>query len=402
MTDAAERPELEEARHRIDALDHRIVSALAERHRIVRELLQGKLEREARIQDPEREARLLDRIRALAREEGLDPFFVEQLFREILRDSVRFQAHALVDRQNERDASRPLRVAFQGTDGAYSHMAALRHFGHRRTHVDCVGFTRFDEAARAVVQGEVEVAILPIENTTAGSINDTYDLLNEEPLHIVGEEVLKIEHCLLAVETVPLENVRRILSHPQAIAQCSRFLGTLDRCHVESYFDTAMAARKVREDADLSQAAIAGVWAAERYGLQVLKRGIANQAGNFTRFVIVAPEPVHCDPQLRCRTSLVLATLDERGALLACLNILGDFGINLTKLESRPRPEHPWQSLFYLDFEGNRDEPRIASALKALARKTPYLKVLGSYPMREVDVGVERPGGPDPTERTAR
>jgi chorismate mutase/prephenate dehydratase len=378
-----EPPELSEIRARIDALDDCILDALSERHRVVRQVIRGKLAEEAKIRDPEREAHLLERLRGRGLERGLDPYFVEQLFREILRDSVRFQTHALVDHQNARDAVQEVRIAFQGTDGAYSHQAALRHFGQRHARVTCVGYTRFEEAAEAVVAGAADAAILPIENTTAGSINDTYDLLNEKPLHVVGEEVLKVDHCLLAVEAVPVANIRRVLSHPQAIAQCSRFLGTLERCHVESYFDTAMAARKVRDEADLSQAAIAGAWAAELYGLQVIGRDLANQPGNFTRFVAVARDPLRCDPQLRCRTSLVMATIDEKGALLACLNVLGDHGINLTKLESRPRPGHPWQSLFYLDLEGNREEPRVEAALDALARKAQYLKVLGSYPMRE-------------------
>jgi chorismate mutase/prephenate dehydratase len=152
---------------------------------------------------------------------------------------------------------------------------------------------------------------------------------------------------------------------------------------VESYFDTAMAARKVRDDADLSQAAIASSFAAEIYGLEILKSDLANQRENLTRFVIVGPEEITCDPQLRCKTSLVFATIDEEGALLKCLNLLGNEGINMTKLESRPRIGYPWESLFYLDIEGNRNEPKIEAALKNLKKKAQYLKILGSYPVRE-------------------
>jgi chorismate mutase/prephenate dehydratase len=199
----------------------------------------------------------------------------------------------------------------------------------------------------------------------------------------MGEEVLHINHCLMAPKDVEVTNIRRILSHPQAIAQCSKFLTSLPRCHVESYFDTAMAARKVRDDDDLSQAAIASSYAAEIYGLTILKRDLANQSENYTRFLIVGPEPIHCDPQLNTKTSLIFATIDEKGALLDCLNLLGKNGINMTKLESRPRIGHPWQSLFYLDIEGNRDEPRVADALEKLSRKSQYLKILGSYPVRE-------------------
>jgi len=324
---------LEEIRKTIDNLDETIVKALGERQRIVRK--------------------------------------------------VRYQTQALVDHQNDKTEEQTIKVAYQGMDGAFSHQAAMRHFEQRYSNVECIGYTRFDQAAEAVENGDVDVAILPIENTTAGSINDTYDLLAEKNLFIIGEEVLRIIHCLMATETVQISNIRRVISHPQALAQCTRFLAGLTRCHVESYFDTAMAARKVRDDGDLSQAAIGSAYAAEIYGLQILERDLANQAENFTRFVVVSRDPVVCDPQLNCKTSLIFATIDEKGALLKCLNILGDSGVNMTKLESRPRLGHPWQSLFYLDVEGNREDPRLADALKKLNKNAQYLKVLGSYPVRE-------------------
>lgn len=374
---------LEEIRQAIDKLDETIVKALGERQKIVREIIINKLEREDDIRDPEREEKLLEKIRHKAPEVGMDPYFLEQLFREIIHHSVRYQTHALIDHQNDRSKEQTIKVSYQGTDGAYSHQAAMRHFEQRYANVECLGYTRFDEAASAVENEEVNVGILPIENTTAGSINDTYDLLNEKELYVIGEEVLKINHCLMAPEDIQLSHIRRILSHPQAIAQCSKFLTSLPRCHVESYFDTAMAARKVSDEADLSQAAIASAFAAEIYGLKILKRDLANQAENYTRFVVVSPEPVTCDPQLNCKTSLIFATVDEKGALLKCLNLLGDNGINMTKLESRPRMGHPWQSLFYLDIEGNKEEPRIEDALIKLQKKAQYFKILGSYPVRE-------------------
>lgn len=374
---------LERIRQTIDRLDDTIVKALGERQRIVQEVIADKLDREDLIRDPEREEELLKKIREKAPKVGMDPYFLEQLFREIIQHSVRYQTHVLVDHQNDKAGEKTIRVAYQGTDGAFSHQAAMLHFEQRYSNVECVGYTRFDQAAEAVVQGDVDVAILPIENTTAGSINDTYDLLAEKDLFIIGEEVLRIIHCLMAPEKVQIENIRRVLSHPQAIAQCTRFLAGLTRCHVESYFDTAMAARKVRDDGDLSQAAIGSAYAAEIYGLHILKRDLANQPENFTRFVVVNRDPVTCDPQLNCKTSLIFATVDEKGALLKCLNILGNNGVNMTKLESRPRLGHPWQSLFYLDIEGNQEEPKIADAMRQLKKKAQFLKILGSYPVRE-------------------
>lgn len=380
---ASDQDIISEIRKTIDRLDETIVKTLGERQKIIQKIIADKLEKSDEIRDPEREEKLLEKIRKTGIREGVDPYFLEQLFREIIQHSVRFQTHALIDHQNDKSSEQTVKVAYQGTDGAFSHQAAMRHFEHRYANVECIGFTRFDQAAEAVENDEVDVAILPIENTTAGSINDTYDLLADKDLYIIGEEVLKIVHCLMAPANVEISNIRRVLSHPQAIAQCTRFLAGLSRCHVESYFDTAMAARKVRDDGDLSQAAIASAYAAEIYGLEILKRDLANQPENYTRFVIVSRNPVACDLQLNCKTSLIFATIDEKGALLKCLNILADSGVNMTKLESRPRLGHPWQSLFYLDVEGNKDELRLAAGLKKLGRSTQFLKVLGSYPVKE-------------------
>lgn len=374
---------IDEIRQEIDQIDETIVKSLGERQRIVKKVLADKLASSSDVRDTDREEKLIDKLKHIAAKEGVDPYFLEQMYREIIQYSVRYQTHALVDQQNEKADEQSIKVAYQGTDGAYSHQAAMRHFEQRYSKVECIGYTRFEEAAEAVEAGDVDVAILPIENTTAGSINDTYDLLAEKELFIIGEEVLQVNHCLMAPEDVELSNIRRILSHPQAIAQCTKFLAGMSRCHVESYFDTAMAARKVREDADLSQAAIAGSFAAEIYGLKIIHRNMTNHKENYTRFVVVSRDPITCDPQLDCKTSLIFATVDEKGALLKCLNILGDSGINMTKLESRPRLGHPWQSLFYLDLAGNKEDPNLTDALHKLRKKAQFLKVLGSYPVRK-------------------
>ena len=162
-----------------------------------------------------------------------------------------------------------------------------------------------------------------------------------------------MEHCLLALEDVPIANIRRIYSHPQALAQCMKFLSTLHNCQREYFTDTAMAVKKVKEDQDLSQAAIASEEAGRRYGLKVLKRDLADQRDNSTRFVVVGKKPIHIDVRIPAKTSLVLGVPDEEGALLRALTVFDRHKINLKKLESRPRPGSPFQYLFYLDFEGN-------------------------------------------------
>jgi chorismate mutase/prephenate dehydratase len=371
---------LDSIREQLDETDKKIVEALARRQDLVREIAELKIDDESDIRDTEREEELLSKVTELAREAGLDRYFAEQLFKDIIHHSVRFQTHSLVDHQNVEKEADVVHVAYQGTDGAFSHQAAYRHFEERYSKVDCFGYDTFREAAEAVKAEKVNYAILPIENTTAGSINETYDLLADDDLHIVGEEAIRIIHCLLALEDIPVDRIRRIMSHPQAIAQCSNFLAKLHDCRVESYIDTAMSAKKVLEDGDLSQAAIAGSYAADIYGLQILKRDLANQSENFTRFVVVGRRPVEVDPQIPCKTSLLMVTTHQQGALVGCLNIIADHGIDMNKLESRPKPNEPWKYQFYLDIEGNIANPEIRVALQELEQEASSLKVLGCYP----------------------
>ncbi|MCP9290352.1 MULTISPECIES: prephenate dehydratase [Gracilimonas] len=375
--------ELDSIRKQLDDIDRTILKALAQRQGLVKEVSDMKLKNEQGIRDLEREEQLLNRIRDLAHEVGLDRYYAEHLFREIITNSVRFQTHSLVDHQNEKSEGEVIRVSYQGTDGAYSHQAATRHFSDRYSTVDAIGYDTFQQAAQAVLDDKVDYALLPIENTTAGSINDTYDILGNEKLHIVGEEILKVVHCLMAVEQVELGKIRRIMSHPQAIAQCSQFLSKLPRCKVESYLDTAMSAKKVLEDGDLSQAAIAGAHAADLYGLHVIEHDIANQKENYTRFVVAAKEPVQVDVQIPAKTSLMMVTSNDEGSLIECLNILHKHKINMAKLESRPRLNEPWKYSFYLDILANIDDPEVSAGLDELNKKAEELKVLGCYPKQE-------------------
>jgi len=375
--------QLGELRKRLDAVDAAIIDALADRQRLIAEVGQAKLDEPIGLRDRAREQELLARLTERAREAGLDAFFVTRIFREVLDHSLRTQQERLTLRHNPgRDEQRRVVVAYQGGEGAYSHSAAARHFGARGVDVQLRAYPTFAEMLEGVQAGEADYAMLPIENTTAGSINEAYDLLGHMNLALVGEEILKVEHCLLALENVPLSNIKRIYSHPQALAQCAEFLRTLPDCHVESFANTALAAEKVRDDNDLSQAAIASETAAELYGLQVVRRDITNQRENFTRFVVVARTPVKYDGRIPCKTSLIFATRHEEGALLACLNTLAKRHLNLTKLESRPRPNNPWEYLFYVDFEGNLADQNVEEALRELAGGTSVLKVLGSYPSR--------------------
>lgn len=380
--------DLSKLRHELEAIDARLIAALAERQDVVRRVGHEKAAGNGDIRDLPREEELLGRLVEQARSAGVDEYLVTRLYREIFESSVRRQQDSLVDSQNPRRASqRLITVGFQGVEGAYSHLAARKHFASRDADIVYRGFDSFRELLEAARAGVIDYAMLPIENTTAGSINEAYDLLAQMELALVGEEIKKVDHCLLGLEPAPLTRIHRVYSHPQALAQCSEFLRSHRHWHVEAFTDTAMSARKVRDDQDLSQAAIASEEAAQIYGLCVLKRRIANQKENYTRFVVVAREPVSVDPRIPCKTSVIIATRHEEGALLAALNVFARHHLNLTKLESRPRPNTPWEYLFYLDFEGNVAEERVRDALRELAAHTNFIKVLGSYAARATSRG---------------
>lgn len=273
-------------------------------------------------------------------------------------------------------------IGYQGTDGAYSQIAAERHFAGRAQQLISRGYNSFAELLQAVLDAQIDYAMQPIENTTAGSINEAYDLLAKLDLHLVGEEVLKVEHCLAALPGTQLSDIRRVYSHPQALAQSSDFTGRLANCEAVAFTDTAMAMKKVRDDGLRDQAAVASERAAALYGLEILARDIANQKSNYTRFVVVSRTPASFPLDTACKTSLILTTRHERGALARCLNILADHGLSLTKIESRPRPNSPFEYIFYVDVEGNLADANVAKAIEGLQANTLSLRVLGSYPTR--------------------
>jgi len=283
-------------------------------------------------------------------------------------------------------AKKELRVGYQGSEGAYSELAAKHHFTGAGKPLRCVGYHSFRQMLEALKAGQLDFAVLPIENSIAGSINESYDLLAKMGLSLVGEEFQPIAHCLIGAADVAVSDIRRVYSHPVALAQCREFLETLQDCHVEAFADTAMSVAKVKHDADPTQAAIASEQAAALHGLPILRRDIADQPENYTRMVMVASEPAHYEPDVPCKTSLIFSTIHEQGALARCIAIFADRGLNLTKIESRPKPDTPFEYIFYVDFEGNIDRETTQAAIHDLEEVTTLLTVLGSYPTRRAGV----------------
>ena len=368
--------ELEKIRGDINSVDERILEALADRHKLAERIILAKDQLGAPIRDALREEQILASLIERGRSRGLDAHLITRVFHEIIDDSIRSQQLHLLGYQK----SGLKRVAFQGIEGAYSELAGRKYFAPYLDQTLFVGVNTLEQVVNSVEDEDADYGLLPVENTAAGSINEVYDLLSCAQLSIVGEEVLRVEHCLLAFEEVPLANIRRIYSHPQALAECMKYLSKLPNCQGLPYADTAMAVKKVKEEKDPSVAAIGSEEAGRLYGLKVLRRNIEDQANNYTRFLVLAKKPSAVDLRIPCKTSLIMATPHEEGALLKALSLLHEYRINLSKLESRPIPGMPFQYIFYIDFEGNTAEDRVAQALEKLRSATTSLKVLGSYP----------------------
>jgi chorismate mutase/prephenate dehydratase len=368
-------PDLQALREAIEQVDGRLLDLLRERMALAERIARAKIDAASPFRDPAREDRVLQGVRARAVELGLDPHAVEALYRDILEMSIARQQAAIRSLD-----SAPLRVAYQGVEGSYSHLAAQRRYGGRAGGVLLDGHATFAAAAAAVRSGAADLALLPIENTTAGSINETYDLLAQGGLTITGEVVSHVEHCLLALPGVKLEELRTVMSHPQALAQCEAFFHGAPWLAPQVEFDTAGAARKVRESGDRTLAAIASESAARVFGLAVVARAIQTQAGNYTRFVEVAREALPGPPDAPHKTSLVLSLAHRPGALGEVLARLGAHGVNLTKLESRPVPGRPFEYRFYLDLEGHAASQSVAGVLDEIRALAGELRVLGTYP----------------------
>ena len=267
-----------------------------------------------------------------------------------------------------------MRIAFQGAEGAYSEAAARRAWPHAET----VGCESFDAVFRAVAAGQVSHGILPVENSVGGSIHRNYDLLLEQDLPIVAETELAVVHNLLALPGVQKSAIRRVLSHPQGLAQCEAYLRHMEGVELVATYDTAGSARLIRDGGLTDTAAIASARAAELFGLDVIQAGIQDFEENITRFVLIAREP-HATG-VADKTSIAFALHNAPGALFKALSVFALRDIDLTKLESRPARGLPWEYVFFADLGVGRADVRCGRAIVHLAESARWVKSLGSYP----------------------
>ncbi len=351
---------LDDLRKKIEEVDATIVRLIAERIRIAEEIGQEKKQRHIPIEDKQREDRVLANVRNIARAESVNQQDLEGIYRRIITAAKGAQG---------------IVVAFQGAVGAYSEEAAVHFFSSSTNVKPCESL---EEVFKAVEQDdEVQFGIAPIENSLEGSISQTYDLLLDSSLKVCGEIELKVSHCLIANPRATLSSIKKIYSHPQALGQCQAFIKHLN-CELIPTYDTAGSVKMIKEKKITDGAAIAGLRASEIYGMEIIAREIEDNPNNFTRFFTLAKKD--SPPTGNDKTSVVFAVKHKPGALLGLLKELTTRNINLTKIESRPTRQKPWEYNFYLDFEGHRQDKTPKEVLEKLKDYAIFIKVLGSYP----------------------
>lgn len=373
--------DLGELREQLDGIDRQIVELYEARMEVCAKVAEYKIETGKKVFDKVRETEKLQSVKEMTHSE-FNSHGIAELFEQIMAMSRKLQYQMLAEKGttgrlpfigvDELD-KKAARVVFQGAMGAYSQMAMEQYFGEQVNsfHVDT-----FRDAMSAIDEGSADFAVLPIENSTAGIVNEIYDLLVEFENYIVGEQFLKIEHCLLAVPGTSLKEIETVFSHPQSLMQSARYLNSHGWQQI-SMQNNAFAARKVAEEKLHTQAAIASELAGKLYGLTVLEKGINQSSTNSTRFIIVTNQKIFRKDAKKI--SICFEVPHESGSLYHMLSHFIYNNLNMTKIESRPIEERNWEYRFFIDFEGNLADSSVKNALRGLREECRSMKILGNY-----------------------
>ncbi len=373
--------DLLQLRDQIDEIDLQIVDLYERRMDVCRQVAEYKIETGKKVFDRQREMEKLSKVKSLTHNE-FNSHGIEELFEQIMSMSRKMQYQIL--QEHGKSGKLPFigveeldkvkaRVVFQGAEGAYSHVAMMQYFGDQISsfHVDT-----FRDAMSAIDEGSADFAVLPIENSTAGMVSEIYDLLVEFENYIVGEQIIRIEHCLLGVPGSREEDIKTVYSHPQSLMQSAKYLQNHDWNQI-SMKNNAFAARKVAEEGDKTQAAIASELAGQIYGLEVLKKGVNQEENNSTRFIIVTNQKIF--RKSAGKVSICFEVPHRSGSLYHMLSHFIYNNLNLCKIESRPIEDRTWEYRFFVDFEGNLADGAVKNALRGLRDEARNMKILGNY-----------------------
>ena len=374
--------DLDELRVEIDSVDRQMVELFEKRMDIASQIADYKIANGKKVFDRDREIQKIKAVKEMAHSD-FNRIGVEELFSQLMSVSRKLQYQKLQDQGAsgrlpfipiDSIDKRSSRVCYQGAEGAYSEIATKRFFGDD---VNAFHVETFRDAMQVLEEGSADYAVLPIENSTAGVISETYDLLTEFENYIVGEQIIEIRHCLLGTAGARLEDIKTVYSHLQSLLQSARFLTEHSDIKQIGMKNNAFAAKKVAEDKDKSQAAIASSLAAKIYGLEIIQEGINQADSNSTRFIVVTNQKVFLKGA--GKISLCLEIPHEAGALYHIMSHFIYNNLNMTKIESRPIEDKDWEYRFFIDFDGNLEDSAVKNALRGLREEAKMMKVLGNY-----------------------
>lgn len=375
-------PDLQELRKQIDEIDDAMVALFEKRMSIAEQVAKYKIETGKPVFD---EAREQEKLQSLGEKThtSFNCCGIQQLYQQIMSISRKRQ-YQLLQAYDPKDLAgftpvaklekKDARVIYQGVEGAYSHAASMAFFGNEG---NCRHVDTWKDAMEAIKNGSADYAVLPIENSTAGIVQDNYDLLAQYDHVIVGEQLIPCQHVLMGLPGTELCEIQHVYSHPQALMQCRDFLNAHSDWNIHPYGNTAKAAKKVAQEQDRSQAAIASPYAAEYFHLAVLQEGIYSNPGNSTRFIIVSKQKIYCKDAKKISISFELP--HTSGSLYSSLSHLIYNGLNMTKIESRPVLSQNWEYRFFVDFEGNLNDSAVKNALRGLENEVQNLRIHGNY-----------------------
>lgn len=374
--------DLLELRDRIDEIDREIARLYEARMGVCREVGEYKIANGSKVFDRQREKEKISAVKTMVHGE-FNKKGIGELFEQLMAMSRKLQYQLLTEKGalgklpfiavEELDWKNS-RIVFQGTEGSYSQEAMFRYFGKE---INSFHVQKFRDAMEAIEEGSADFAVLPIENSTAGAVDEVFDLLVEFENYIVDELVLPVRHALAGLPDATLSDIERVYSHPQALMQSARYLDEHRDWQQISVANTAVAARKVLEDDDVKKAAICSEHAAEVYGLKVLDREINDNPANSTRFIIVTNQKIF--RKNASKISICFEVSHESGSLYHMLSHFIYNDLNMTKIESRPIEGRPWEYRFFVDFDGNMADPAVKNAIRGLREESRNLKILGNY-----------------------
>lgn len=373
---------LEELRNQLDEIDNRMAELYQMRMDVCQQVGEYKVKAGRKVYDRQREKDKLADVASKVQGE-FNKKGIKELYSQLMSMSRKLQYQRLVEAgalgrlpfiQIHSLDKENARVVFQGTEGAYGQAAMNQFFGED---VNCFHVRTFRDAMEAIEEGSADFAVLPIENSSAGAVNEVYDLLVEFENYIVGETFLPIENTLAGLPGTTLSQIERVYSKAEALMQTSRFLEKHGDWQQISVSNTAAAAKKVLKEQDHSQAAVCSAYAAQVYGLSVLAEDINDETNNVTRFIIVTNQKIFTPAA--SKISICFELPHQSGSLYQILSHFIYNDLNMTKIESRPVEGKSWEYRFFVDFEGNLEQPGVKNAIRGLREEARNLKILGNY-----------------------